>query len=701
MNIDCNNSNPDNPLEILKQFFNETQHQMIYQLLSVNVDILTDRDIDMTNQIVPDVDTFQYYHVTIIPANNRNIHVHISNNTFHNIYIHLDNSKISAHVTNNLFTGAGIKISPTSTDLHQPVIIENSVFQGFYSKSIFEALNTTNVYLHSCVFNNTKLSVQPAVEGKDSSGLLCFNSQIELHDIVFRAVSFFPVTSFENCTLAIYQLTMSENSLSLPRSETNSLLYLTYTEAIIEDSIFEENIYGSCFWIFGGNTTLRNVLLSSNNGMEYGRFVNATVNISNNSMDSSFYISHSRVSFSSCKFLNTYYLMDIRESYVSIVHCLFKELRGAFSIFILRSDLFIRGSHFLQVKNSFLFIYFKGYSVSLLNISHCRFESNELTTTILYSRFIDIASGTAVIRDTVFHNSHVTSLIDGKSIEFTNCVFNKNFVSHGVVSDNYGTVHFSNCSFSNNVLSDNAWYPYSIVYASRAQLTIFNCTFINNSSPHGAGAIALKQDSSLLVENSIFVNNVCRFGAGAIEASRNCTIKMFYSIFNNNLVRGYGGGAIKLFESQLESDSCQFIGNTAEISGGAVMLGVNSSYSDIRSTFENNYCEVSGGGAIHAYSGCTSELSHSIFKNNKSNSRGGAISVGGVSYVGSDNCHFRGNRAEKEGGAVAVLVYSSYGDTGSTFAYNTALGNSESSKGGAISITEHTGRARLIRTRLI
>ena len=249
---------------------------MIYQLASVNVDILMDRDVEMTNQVIPDLDTFHYYHLTITP-----VHINISNNTFYNVYLHFDNSKVSAHITNNVFTGAGIKISSTSTDLHQPVVIENCIFQGFYSKPIFEVFNATNVYMHSCVFNNSKLLFQPVGDNTEGSGMLCFNSQIELYDIIFRRVSFFPVAAFENCTVAINQLTMSENSLFLRQSEANSLLHLKHSEVIIEDSKFEENTEVRCFWIIGGNTILKNIMFGSNNKVGYGRIIQAFVNIVN------------------------------------------------------------------------------------------------------------------------------------------------------------------------------------------------------------------------------------------------------------------------------------------------------------------------------------------------------------------------------------------------------------------------------------
>ena len=248
-----------NPYEFLayyetaKKFVNETQHQLIYQLISRSVDIFTYSDLDMTNQIIPDVETLLSYRLTITPKNNRIAQVHISNSTIHNVYFHLDNSKISAHITNNVFTGSGIKISSTSTDFHEPVIIENCIFHGFYFETIFEAFNTKNVYLHSCVFNDSKLLLPSEDDDIESSGILCFNSQIELHDTLFQGVSFNPVVASENCTLAIYQITMSGNSL-FSQSTTYLKLYFKYSETIIQDGKFEDNTQSYSFWVFGGNT---------------------------------------------------------------------------------------------------------------------------------------------------------------------------------------------------------------------------------------------------------------------------------------------------------------------------------------------------------------------------------------------------------------------------------------------------------------
>ena len=734
MKSHCKSFNAENPgtflgyYDVGKQFFNETQHRMNFQLLSVSLDILTDRDVDITNKIIPDVETFLYYHLTIIPANNQAIHVHISNNTFRSVYLHLDNSKMSVHITNNVFTGAGIKISSTSTDLHEPVIIENCIFQGFYFKTIFQALNTTNVYLYCCAFSNSKLVVLPDVDDNESSGMLCFNSQIGLRDILFRSVSFFPVTTFENCTLAIYQITMSENMSEnmsesysfLSQPGTNSLLYLKHSEAIIENSKFEGNRQGYCFWVVGGNTSLHNVLFGNNNDAEYARFVDATVNITNtsilNNMDFIFIILRSTVSISSCKFRKGSSL-SIQESHVSINDCIFKEIQRTILIQG-PTELFIRGCHFLLKKDSISLIQFFSFEEipeSFLYMSDCRFESNGfpnvdfeyvgslflLNSESEYSGLIEVRSVSTVIENTVFYHNNVTTLVFGKYIEFRNCVFNSNFASQGVVWVNDGTMQFSNCSFSNNVGS----LYHGIVDVKRGQLSISNCTFTNNTSPHIAGVIAVAQDSSLLVENSMFVANSCGVKAGAIKAQRNCTLIISNSTFKNNKALGADGGAIILEdESSLVSDNCQFLKNTAALGGGAVMVVGHSLYTDRgsifmnntavddsgdgaistrehsllrleNSTFEYNSCAVEGG-AIRAHRNSILIIADTVFHSNKAlGADGGAIFLEAESQLRSDSCQFIGNTAALGGGAVMVVDHSSYSDTGSTFINNSAADN--------------------------
>ena len=144
------------------------------------------------------------------------------------------------------------------------------------------------------------------------------------------------------------------------------------------------------------------------------------------------------VSFSSCKFINDsiirdydFNFMTIRDSHVSIIDTSFIKRAGTINIEGL-SEIFIKGSHFLQIENSPSLILFSDREASpesSLHMSHCRFESNVLTNYTGYSGLIDVGVGSAVIQDTVFYHNHVNMPVRGESIEFTNCVFNSNFAS--------------------------------------------------------------------------------------------------------------------------------------------------------------------------------------------------------------------------------------------------------------------------------
>ena len=436
-------------------------------------------------------------------------------------------------------------------------------------------------------------------------------------------------------------------------------------------------------------------------------------------MDSSFNISKSTVSFSSCKFVNdsshSNYdspLLVIAENDVSIVDCIFKKITG--SIDITNSKLFIRGTHFLLNGISSPLIHFNSNSPeSSLHIWYCRFESNEENIFKDYNLYnlnlvlINLGSVSSLIQDTVFYHNRA-SLVLGKWIEFTNCVFNSNSpVKVQEVLD--GNAQFSNCSFSNNIITSF----FSFLNVERSQVKICNCTFTNNRAFWGTSAIYLREDSSLLVENSIFVNNSGVFAAGAIKALTNCTLKMSYSIFKNNKVQLGFVGVISLEdESYMITDSCQFLSNTAEEGGGgAIEIFDHSLYSDEgstfisntaadaekneggaisisghsfllleNSTFEHNSCLVEGG-AITAHRNCSLNISHSIFRNNKAlGADGGAIFLEDESSLESERCQFLFNTAALGGGAIMVVDHSSYTDTGSTFVNNTAADNGRFTK---------------------
>ena len=226
----------------------ETRDEMIEKLKPINVNILTLTNIKIYNEIFPAIEPYHFHYRFIPTSKSRIIHIDIFNNTFHNLHLYLDNSRMSAHIKDNVFTGSGIKISSNSSTTHQPVILENNVFQGDNSEMILELRDTTNIIIFSCIFKNSKLSVPSFVGDKTGTGMLCYNSQFEMHDIMLRNVSFAPVLAFENCTLSIYNITMLKNNLlslisqkiSHEITENNSLMHVTYSVGTVENIKFEK-----------------------------------------------------------------------------------------------------------------------------------------------------------------------------------------------------------------------------------------------------------------------------------------------------------------------------------------------------------------------------------------------------------------------------------------------------------------------------
>ena len=137
-------------------FRNEIQLHMASELESKNFQILTDTDIKMTSEIImADSQTnIHFFQVPMISNRNKSIHIDILNNTFHKVHLYLDNSRISAHIKDNVFTAAGITISSISADSHQPVILENNIFQGNKAKTVLEVRDTTNVIMSSSAFQH-------------------------------------------------------------------------------------------------------------------------------------------------------------------------------------------------------------------------------------------------------------------------------------------------------------------------------------------------------------------------------------------------------------------------------------------------------------------------------------------------------------------------------------------------------------------
>lgn len=171
------------------------------------------------------------------------------------------------------------------------------------------------------------------------------------------------------------------------------------------------------------------------------------------------------------------------------------------------------------------------------------------------------------------------------------------------------------------------------VFAENSNLTVINCTFINNKisfDEYGGGAaISCNnfdfEDCILKLQDSKFINST-GYLAGAILADnvivKNC-------IFNNNYA--YNGGAISA--SNISVIGSKFNNNKANNFGAAIMVENGFATVD-NSEFNNNYA---GGKGSAIYIGAQDEshtalkLSDSKFSNNRAGYE--TISFGYVSFI--------------------------------------------------------------------
>ena len=144
-----------------------------------------------------------------------------------------------------------------------------------------------------------------------NSGVLCYNSHAEMHDSLFKNVSFFPVLKFENCSFICNKLTLTENYLSAflsssDGSERYSLVHMKHSEGVMESSKFESNELLRCFCITGGNITFINMIAAVNNEVLVGQSLGGALTINNATVTSNtgsiFYIADSVITISSCTF---------------------------------------------------------------------------------------------------------------------------------------------------------------------------------------------------------------------------------------------------------------------------------------------------------------------------------------------------------------------------------------------------------------
>ena len=224
-----------------------------------------------------------------------------------------------------------------------------------------------------------------------------------------------------------------------------------------------------------------------------------------------------------------------------------------------------------------------------------------------------------------------------------NCTFENNTAGYSGAVECWGGLTVINSVFRNNVATNT--YAGAIYKDGDYGLTIINSTFENNSARTYAGALYIMSDSryNKTIINTTFVNNDgCR--AGAIYTSlaplyiTNCSFIGNKAIDKNT---GYeaSGGAIYDHSSELTIVNTEFINNTADENGGALELGnTMSTYSSGENITDNIDWTI---------------IKNCTFDNNYARKEGGAIYNGkNIAYTNISDSRFTNNFALVTGGVM-------------------------------------------------
>ena len=225
----------------------------------------------------------------------------------------------------------------------------------------------------------------------------------------------------------------------------------------------------------------------------------------------------------------------------------------------------------------------------------------------------------------------ISKLIDCTFTNITTGNDNSGNDHHSVVYNNLGTMNITNCTFSNCTTGFGVITNYRLgtetatilnVKDSKFEnnhaikepgainncgiLTVYNCTFKNNSADQWAGAIHTHCNANTVINQSTFKNNVAGWNGGALYTYS--VLEVYNSIFEgNNCTTDTGGGAIGSYNYistyDIYIDNCTFKNNknNNETDGhGGAITALNGGYLNVYdSTFISNSATV--GQAICAY----------------------------------------------------------------------------------------------------
>ncbi len=254
------------------------------------------------------------------------------------------------------------------------------------------------------------------------------------------------------------------------------------------------------------------------------------------------------------------------------------------------------------------------------------YNENAVIKQLSDSNFIN---NSAVRNGGAIHNSYRATINVNYSSLCANFIDNLADNGGAIYNDNSATINgICDSNFIGNHANDKGgaiYNDYSAIImgdnkADHEGYSIYNSTFINNSSGQYGGAIHLGQNSNTFFNshNLTFIGNSSMRG-GAISNLSNRTFAIDYSLFKNNSATDGSGGAI-YNKGFFEIDRTEFNGNSAK-NGGAIFAAASTETYIDNSVFKNNTAS-SNGGAIYAEDSSLSMWANSadvLFDNNIAN----------------------------------------------------------------------------------
>lgn len=257
-----------------------------------------------------------------------------------------------------------------------------------------------------------------------------------------------------------------------------------------------------------------------------------------------------------------------------------------------------------------------------------------------------------------------------------------------------------------NIILKNAVSNTGGAIYARTDLTIQNCTFINNRATGSYGGAIEIRGGKLIIKDSTFEGNYIRNdgneGKGGAIYVFNTVSEITNSLFRNNSCISklkeyvnqapydFNGGGIYFHSGSTQKISkCIFTDNKASNHGACFFAYQNVGDMTVTSClFENNTSIWEDGGAL-SFGGTKLTLSSSKFFNNFAYEDGGAMDTFSfdeknkkvVVTVNVNNCVFDSNTAYKGGGVIWMGLLTKYTIKNSNFT------NNKASVGGALFAT--------------